>query len=153
MYLGTNCWCKSSSRATTHSDLWIRAKERNIPIKVIHNPSIMNAVGCCGLQLYRFGQTVSLCFFTETWRPDSFYERIEQNRDMKLHTLCLLGSSVSTLWCLDIKVKEPDFKELVKGRTVYLPPRFMTCNQAIDELLEVEEKRGKGGTHSLLLWF
>ena len=47
--------------------------------------------------------------------------------------------------CLDIKVKEPDFKELVKGRTVYLPPRFMTCNQAIDELLEVEEKKGKGG--------
>ena len=71
--------------------------DRNIPIKVIHNASIMNAVGCCGLQLYRFGQTVSLCFFTETWRPDSFYERIEQNRDMKLHTLCLLGSSVSTL--------------------------------------------------------
>lgn len=47
---------------------------------------------------------------------------------------------------LDIKVKEPDFKELMKGRTVYLPPRFMTCNQAIDELLEVEEKHGKGGT-------
>ena len=46
---------------------------------------------------------------------------------------------------LDIKVKEPDFKELIKGRTVYLPPRFMTCNQAIDELLEVEEKYKKGG--------
>ena len=47
---------------------------------------------------------------------------------------------------VDIKVKEPDFKELVKGRTVYLPPRFMTCNQAIDELLEVEEKKGQGGS-------
>ena len=46
---------------------------------------------------------------------------------------------------IDIKVKEPDFKELMKGRTVYLPPRFMTCNQAIDELLEVEEKHKKGG--------
>lgn len=42
-------------------------------------------------------------------------------------------------------MKEPDFKELIKGRTVYLPPRFMTCNQAIDELLEVEEKYKKGG--------
>lgn len=120
--------------ATTHSDLWIRAKERNIPVTVIHNASIMNACACCGLQLYSFGQTVSLCFFTETWRPDSFYEKIEQNFNMKLHTLCLL----------DIKVKEPDFKALMKGRTVYLPPRFMTCNQAIDELLEVEEKKGKG---------
>ena len=36
-------------------------------------------------------------------------------------------------------MKEPDFKELIKGRTVYLPPCFMTCNQAIDELLEVED--------------
>ena len=66
--------------ATTHSDLWIRARERNIDVKVIHNASIMNACGCCGLQLYRFGQTVSLCFFTETWRPDSFYEKSEAKR-------------------------------------------------------------------------
>lgn len=77
--------------ATTHSDLWIRAKERNIDIEVIHNASIMNACSCCGLQLYRFGQAVSLCFFTETWRPDSFYERIVQNHSIGLHTLCLLG--------------------------------------------------------------
>jgi diphthine synthase len=38
--------------ATTHSDLAIRAKEKKIPVKVIHNASIMNAIGCCGLQLY-----------------------------------------------------------------------------------------------------
>ena len=33
--------------ATTHSDLMLRAKERNIPVKVIHNASIMNAIGRC----------------------------------------------------------------------------------------------------------
>jgi hypothetical protein len=32
--------------------------------------SIMNSVGACGLQLYNFGQTVSLVFFTDTWQPD-----------------------------------------------------------------------------------
>lgn len=47
-------------------------------------------------------------------------------------------------------MKEPDFKELMKGRTVYLPPRFMTCNQAIDELLEVEKYKKGGERHSLL---
>lgn len=31
--------------ATTHSDLMIRARERGIKTKVIHNASIMNAVG------------------------------------------------------------------------------------------------------------
>jgi hypothetical protein len=35
----------------------------------------MNAVGACGLQLYRFGEAISIVFFTDTWRPDSFYDR------------------------------------------------------------------------------
>ncbi|MEQ2158026.1 diphthine synthase [Goodea atripinnis] len=37
--------------ATTHSDLVLRAVNAGIPYKVIHNASIMNAVGCCGLQV------------------------------------------------------------------------------------------------------
>ena len=69
----------------------MRAKELGIPVKSIHNASIMNAIGCCGLQLYNYGQAVSIVFFTETWKPDSFYDRIKQNRDLGLHTLCLLG--------------------------------------------------------------
>ena len=43
-------------RATTHTDLQLRAHALGIETKVIHNASIMNAVGCCGLQLYRFGE-------------------------------------------------------------------------------------------------
>lgn len=78
--------------ATTHSDLVLRAHEIGIETKVIHNASIMNAIGCCGLQLYNYGQTVSIVFFTDTWRPDSFYNKIKQNRDIGLHTLCLLGT-------------------------------------------------------------
>lgn len=31
--------------ATTHSDLMIRAKEKGIEVKTVHNASIMNAVG------------------------------------------------------------------------------------------------------------
>ena len=42
--------------ATTHTDLQLRAAERGIEVRVVHNASVMNAVGCCGLQLYRFGQ-------------------------------------------------------------------------------------------------
>ena len=55
--------------ATTHSDLLLRAKEMNIEVGVVHNASIMNAISCCGLQLYRFGEAVSIPFFTDTWRP------------------------------------------------------------------------------------
>ncbi len=42
----------------------------------------MNAIGACGLQLYNFGQTVSLVFFTDTWKPDSFYDRVKENADL-----------------------------------------------------------------------
>lgn len=45
-----------SCRATTHTDLQIRARQKGIEVSVIHNASIMNAVGACGLQLYRYGE-------------------------------------------------------------------------------------------------
>ncbi|KAJ2635471.1 diphthine synthase [Coemansia sp. RSA 1286] len=117
--------------ATTHSDLVIRAHELNIPVKTIHNASIMNAVGSTGLQLYSFGQTISMVFFTETWRPDSFYDRINENAKIGLHTLCLL----------DIKVREQSIENMMRNRPIYEPPRYMTVNQAVEQLLEVEEKR------------
>ncbi|KAI9203294.1 tetrapyrrole methylase [Polychytrium aggregatum] len=119
--------------ATTHIDLVIRAKELSIPVVSIHNASIMNAIGSCGLQLYNYGQAVSIVFFTETWRPDSFYDKIKQNRAINLHTLCLL----------DIKVKEQSIENMARGRKIYEPPRYMTVNQAVEQLLEVEERRGE----------
>eukprot|EP00182_Erythrolobus_australicus_P006570 CAMPEP_0185839464 /NCGR_PEP_ID=MMETSP1353-20130828/14621_1 /TAXON_ID=1077150 /ORGANISM="Erythrolobus australicus, Strain CCMP3124" /LENGTH=187 /DNA_ID=CAMNT_0028538635 /DNA_START=199 /DNA_END=761 /DNA_ORIENTATION=- len=94
----------------------------------------MNAVGCTGLQLYSFGEAVSLVFFTETWRPDSFYDKIAANRASGLHTLVLL----------DIKVKEPNMAMLARGKTVYEAPRFMTIAQAVAQMLEIEDVRGEG---------
>lgn len=115
--------------ATTHTDLVVRAKKLGVKVEVIHNASVMNAVGVCGLQLYRYGETVSIPFFTETWRPDSFYEKIQRNRRLGLHTLCLL----------DIRVKEPSLESLCRGKKCYEPPKYMTIKTAIDQLLEVEE--------------
>ncbi|KAL5703824.1 diphthine methyl ester synthase [Ranunculus cassubicifolius] len=119
--------------ATTHTDLVVRAKKEGIEVKVIHNASVMNAVGVCGLQLYRYGETVSIPFFTDTWRPDSFYEKIKRNRSLELHTLCLL----------DIRVKEPSMESLARGRKVYEAPKYMKISTAIEQLLEVEENRGE----------
>jgi len=116
--------------ATTHTDLFLRAIKQNIPVKVIHNTSIVNGVGACGLQLYSFGAIVTIPFFTDRWRPDSFYAKIESNQTLKLHTLCLL----------DIRVKEQSEQDLLAGRRVYEQPRFMTVRQAAAQLLEVEAK-------------
>lgn len=64
----------------------------------------MNAIGACGLALYNFGQTVSIPFFTDSWRPDSWLVRILENWQLGLHTLCLL----------DIKVKEQSEENLAR---------------------------------------
>ncbi|EEQ41809.1 putative diphthine methyl ester synthase [Clavispora lusitaniae] len=117
--------------ATTHTDLVLRAKELGIKYESIHNASVMNAVGACGLQLYQFGQTVSLVFFTETWKPDSFYAKIMENRKIGLHTLLLL----------DIKVKEQSIENMARGRLIYEPPRYMDISTAAKQLLEIEEIR------------
>ncbi|KDQ56502.1 hypothetical protein JAAARDRAFT_180027 [Jaapia argillacea MUCL 33604] len=117
--------------ATTHPDILLRARSLRVPTQVIHNASILNAVGCCGLQLYNFGQTVSLVFFTETWKPDSFYDRIKENVDLGMHTLVLL----------DIKVKEQSDENLARGRKIYEPPRYMTIPQAVTQLVEIESLR------------
>lgn len=102
--------------ATTHIDFILRAKEKNIPFTIIHNTSILNAIGVTGLQLYKFGKTTSIVFSEKNWLPETPYDVIKMNKANGLHTLCLL----------DIK-KDAD--------------RYMTVNQGIETLLEIEAKR------------
>ncbi|RYP60522.1 hypothetical protein DL770_009966 [Monosporascus sp. CRB-9-2] len=120
--------------ATTHTDLVLRARELSIPVRTVPNASILSGIGATGLQLYNFGQTVSMVFFLENWRPSSFYDRVKENRDVGLHTLVLL----------DIKVKEPSLENMARGRRGYEPPRYMTAGQCARQMLEVEEERGEG---------
>lgn len=119
--------------ATTHSDLILRAREKDIKVKVIHNASILTAIGCCGLQLYHFGETVSIPYWNKDWRPSSFYEKIASNRQRNLHTLCLL----------DIKVKEPTLESITKKKKEYMPPRFMTVSEAANQLIDVLNEKAK----------
>jgi len=37
--------------ATTHTDIVLRARQSGIPTEVVHNASILNAIGTCGLQV------------------------------------------------------------------------------------------------------
>ncbi|WVQ93313.1 diphthine synthase [Kwoniella sp. CBS 9459] len=117
--------------ATTHTDLLLRAKSLGLPTEVIHNASIITALGSTGLQMYSFGQTLSLVFYTETWRPDSWYLRLEENLRLGVHTLVLL----------DIKVREQSEENMARGRLIYEPPRFMNPAQAFSQILLTESLR------------
>ncbi len=72
--------------ATTHINFLIEAKKRNIKCEVIHNASILTAIGITGLQLYKFGKTTSLPFADS----DTPLKVIKENQKNNLHTLVLL---------------------------------------------------------------
>ncbi|XP_076659607.1 diphthine methyl ester synthase [Halictus rubicundus] len=117
--------------ATRHTELVLRAREQNLQVKLVHNASISTAIGCCGLQLYRFGETVSIPYWSDDCQPGSFYDKILCNRQMNLHTLCLLN----------VKVKEPTSEGLIEKEKECTPPRFMTVSQAAMQLNEVLKRQ------------
>lgn len=120
--------------ATTHTDLLLRAKNLGIKVNIIHNASILNAIGIVGLELYKYGKTTSIVFSDEKWMPHTPYDVIKQNKSMGLHTLCLL----------DIKVSEPSVEDLMKGINNPLPPRFMTVKEGLETLKLIEKERSEG---------
>lgn len=65
----------------------------------------MGAVATCGLQLYRYGYTVSIPFFEGEWKPDSFYDRIKYNSLGGMHTLCLLDIKVQRILVIICSLK------------------------------------------------
>lgn len=129
--------------ATTHTDLILRAQENGIKYQVVHNASILNAVGCCGLQLYSYGEIISIPYWSDSWQPDSFYDKIKINREHNLHTLCLL----------DIRVKEPTLESLTKKKKEYQPPRFMSTQEAVDQLIQIIVKKRNAGANESDLAF
>lgn len=79
-----------------------------------------------------------MVFFTDTWKPQSFYDRLVENRQIGLHTLILL----------DIKLKEPNLEKMVQtGRMEYDRPRMMTTMECCKQMLEIETLRKQGACH------
>ncbi|ANF22165.1 diphthine synthase [Thermococcus piezophilus] len=105
--------------ATTHSDLRIRAKELGIESYVIHAPSIYSAIAMTGLQIYKFGKSATVAYPEKNWFPTSHYDVIKENKERGLHTMLFL----------DIKAEQN---------------RYMTANEAMEILLQVEEMKKQG---------
>ncbi len=74
--------------ATTHINLFLSARKANVEIKIIHNASVLTAVGETGLDLYKFGRTVSIPFENKEIKSPADF--IRENIKNGLHTLILL---------------------------------------------------------------
>jgi diphthine synthase len=104
--------------ATTHVTLRIEAAKRKLSTRVVHGASIVSAIiSLSGLHNYKFGKTVTIPF------PENFsetpYNVIAQNKQLGMHTLCLL----------DLNATEK---------------RFMTISEALRLLRTIERNREQG---------
>jgi len=73
--------------ATTHIDLVYQARLRKIPVKIIHNASIVSAIGETGLQIYKFGKTATIPM---SGKMENVKKTVKGNKKLGLHTLLLL---------------------------------------------------------------
>jgi len=77
--------------ATTHVGLVLSARKLGIPTVLIHSASIVTAAaGVTGLEVYKFGRTVTIPSPRTNPLPESVYEFIRDNLRVGLHTLALL---------------------------------------------------------------
>ncbi len=101
--------------ATTHVTLRIEAARRGVRVELIHGLSGLQAViSLTGLQVYRFGRTVTLVY-PDAFKPYSTVEYIWENLERGLHTLVLL----------DLRLDEG---------------KAMTIPEAVELLLGLEEE-------------
>jgi len=110
--------------ATTHIDLLLRAKKLKIKTAVIHSTSIFTAVAETGLQLYKFGKTASITKWSQSFRPDSFYDIIKRNDSIEAHTLLLIDIGLSVNEALGY------LESIAKSRDMALLERkIIVCEQ------------------------
>ncbi len=113
--------------ATTHISIFVSARNADVPVKVIHAPSIYSAVAETGLHIYKFGKTTTIPTHKKDYRPTSFLETIRNNLEIGAHTLVLLdiGMSLSTGCEMLGELGEIDVVALHLGtetRIAYGPP-------------------------------
>ena len=77
--------------ATTHHIAMETARVLGVEYTVYHAPSIFSAaIGESGLDLYKFGPTTTIPFWSAKYKPTSFLDVIKRNYDNNQHTLVLL---------------------------------------------------------------
>ncbi|MFH1106240.1 MAG: diphthine synthase [Candidatus Aenigmatarchaeota archaeon] len=104
---------------TTHSSLVAEAKKQRIKTRIIHNASILSAIGETGLHAYKFGKSATIPMPDKISNADSVYNAIKENKTLGLHTLLLLD--------VDLEKK-----------------KHLKVSEAFKILSEMEKKRGEG---------
>lgn len=133
--------------ATTHYQVKKEAESRGTEVQVHHAPSILTSVAETGLDLYKFGRTVTV---PEKGAPGSIGEMVEKNDSVGLHTLVLLDVNLFADEAAD-KLLEID--NSLADRTVAVVERANSSSQSITvtELENVGEMKLGETPHCMAL--
>ncbi|RLG91628.1 MAG: diphthine synthase [Candidatus Hecatellales archaeon] len=103
--------------ATTHVWLRVEALKMGIKTEVVNGVSVYSAApSVAGLQIYKFGRSVTIPIPTENYKPQTPYDVIKENSKRGLHTLVLLDFSSEK-------------------------NRWISIGEGLSYLLEIEEER------------
>lgn len=111
--------------ATTHYEIKHRAEKESLDVEVVHAPSIFTSISETGLNVYKFGRTVTL---PQEFAPESIVEHIEKNDSIGLHTLVLLDIDYDAS---DAAGKLIDLEESLEDRKAVVLERANNEDQSI----------------------
>lgn len=133
--------------ATTHYDIKHRAEEKGIDTRVIHAPSIFTSVAETGLNVYKFGRTVTL---PKKGKPESVLDYVEKNNSVGLHTLVLLDIDYDAS---DAAEKLVEMEEDLSDRKAVILERANRSDQEMNvgKLEEFIEKQFGETPHCIVL--
>jgi len=117
--------------ATTHISLLLDAREQGVRTNVIHGSSIISAVGETGLQVYKFGRTVTLTKPVQK----SMLKALENNRKIGLHTLVLLDIGMTARQGLELLRSETGDEKVVVACSMGANNQIISYGKA-EELLK-----------------
>ena len=138
--------------ATTHLELYLRAKNEGIDVQVINNTSVISAISRTGLESYKFGKTGSIVYPRKNWFPKTYYDLLKDNLHIKAHTLLLLDIVTTKNEIEMLDFGKANLEEVHRKHNPshgissfdQNPIIMMSPNEAISLLLEVEKEYAKG---------
>lgn len=76
--------------ATTHAALLLEAEKKGVSVVVFGAESIVTALSRTGFQQYKFGRIATLPKWQKSYKPESFFDIVLQNKSIGAHTLLLV---------------------------------------------------------------
>ncbi|MDD5148147.1 MAG: diphthine synthase [Candidatus ainarchaeum sp.] len=102
--------------ATTHVQILIDAKKLGLKCRVLQGISVFDCLPETGLDAYKFGRACTIVAPKKNFAPEDFFDVIEKNSSIGLHTLCLLEIDSEAGYQMSVSEALKILKEIAQKR-------------------------------------